>query len=93
MRIPRQHFGNTEATLQMTFYQQELDRITATVYSNQEQIDTVIGIRNYINNNYGSELNLDYLSRTRFVSKFHLLRLFKRYYGQTPRQYLQDVAL
>jgi AraC-like DNA-binding protein len=23
-----------------------------------------------------------------FTSKFHLLRLFKKYYGQTPKQYL-----
>ena len=25
-----------------------------------------------------------------FVSKYHLLRLFKKYYGLTPRQYLID---
>lgn len=60
------------------------------IYSNQGQLDTVIGIRNYINSNYDAALNLDLLSRTRFVSKFHLLRLFKKYYGQTPKQYLTD---
>ena len=35
-------------------------------------------------------MNLDLLSRFRFVSKFHLLRLFKKHYGLTPRQYLID---
>jgi len=39
---------------------------------------------------YYADLNLDLLSHVRFVSKYHLLRLFKKYYGQTPGQYLTD---
>ncbi|MDC8003883.1 AraC family transcriptional regulator [Aureisphaera galaxeae] len=74
----------------MTFYEQELERIKGIVYSNQGQVDTVIAIRNYIENNYDTELNLQVLSHFRFVSKYHLLRLFKKYYGQTPKQYLVD---
>jgi len=74
----------------MTFYEKELNRINGIIYSNQEQIETVIGVRSYINNNYDNDLNLDLLSRFRFVSKYHLLRLFKRHYGLTPRQYLID---
>lgn len=74
----------------MTFYEQELNRIRATVYSNEAQINTVIAVRNYIENNYDVNLNLDLLSHIQFVSKYHLLRLFKKYYGQTPRQYLID---
>ncbi len=74
----------------MTLYEKELNRIRSTVYSNKEQIDTVIGIRNYIDNNYDIDLNLDLLSSIQLVSKYHLLRLFKKYYGQTPRQYLID---
>ena len=72
----------------MTFYQKEIIRIREICYSNESQIQTVIGARNYIENNFDKELNLDFLSRARFTSKFHLLRLFKKYYGQTPRQYL-----
>jgi len=66
----------------MTFYEKELNRINSIIYSNQEQ--------NYIDNNYETDLNLDFLSYTRFVSKYHLLRLFKKHYGLTPRQYLID---
>ena len=72
----------------MTFYKTELNRIKDSIYSNQEQVETVIGIRNYINNNYDKDLNLQFLANTRFVSKYHLLRLFKKYYSLTPRQYL-----
>ena len=76
--------------VEMTFYEKELNRINGIIYSNQEQIQTVIGVRNYIDNNYEIDLNLDFLSHTRFVSKYHLLRLFKKHYGITPRQYLID---
>ena len=77
----------------MTYYLKEITRIKNNCYSNQGQLDTVIGTRHYINNNFDNELNLDLLSHIRFTSKFHLLRLFKRYYGQTPMQYLIDRRL
>ena len=72
----------------MTFYEREINRINSVIYSNKEQIETVIGVRNYIDNNYDADLNLEVISRLRFISKFHLLRLFKKHYGLTPRQYL-----
>lgn len=74
----------------MTFYEREINRINSIIYSNKEQIETVIGVRNYIDNNFDTDLNLEVISRLRFISKFHLLRLFKKYYGLTPRQYLID---
>lgn len=74
----------------MTYYLTEITRIKSICYSNKGQLDTVIGTRHYINSNFDKELNLDMLSHIRFTSKFHLLRLFKKYYGQTPKQYLID---
>jgi len=74
----------------MTYYQKEIDRIRKICYSNERHLDVVIKTRNYINNNLDKEINLILLSNIGFASKFHLLRLFKRYYGQTPKQYLTD---
>ena len=74
----------------MTYYLKEITRIKSICFANKGQIDTVIGTRHYINHNFDKELNLDLLSYIRFTSKYHLLRLFKRYYGQTPKQYLID---
>jgi AraC-like DNA-binding protein len=74
----------------MTFYQTEIIRIRSICYSNKRQIETVIGTRHYINSDFDKELNLALLSHIRFTSKFHLLRLFKKYYGLTPKQYLTD---
>lgn len=72
----------------MTYYEKKLTRIRNLVYSNEGQINTVVGIRNYIESNYDIKLNLDLLSKIQFVSKYHLIRLFKQYYGLTPKQYL-----
>lgn len=74
----------------MTFYEEKLSHLKEICFSNDWQIETVIGTRSFIDNNYEKELNLELLSRIRFTSKFHLLRLFKRYYGMTPKQYLMD---
>jgi AraC-like DNA-binding protein len=74
----------------MTFYQQEIDRIKKICYSNERQLHAVIKTRNYINRNFEKEINLTLLANIGFASKFHLLRLFKKFYGQTPKQYLID---
>jgi AraC-like DNA-binding protein len=74
----------------MNFYQSEIARIKEMCFSNERQLDAVIRTRNYINNNIDKEVNLVLLSNIGFASKFHLLRLFKKYYGQTPKQYLTD---
>ena len=73
-----------------TFYATKISQIKNAYYSNDKQIETVIATRNFIDNNYDKELKLDFLSNAQFTSKYHLLRLFKRYYGLTPRQYLMD---
>ncbi|MEM9298093.1 MAG: AraC family transcriptional regulator [Bacteroidota bacterium] len=74
----------------MTFYEKELSRINRVIYKNQGQIDAIVAVRDYIDCNCETKLNLNLLSKIHFISKYHLLRLFKRYYGITPRQYLID---
>lgn len=74
----------------MTYYEQKLQQLKKVIYKNQKQIDAVIAVRNYIDDHHATDLNLDLLSKTHLISKYHLLRLFKRYYGLTPRQYLMN---
>ncbi|WP_343618641.1 AraC family transcriptional regulator [Flavobacterium sp.] len=74
----------------MNFYQKEINRISKICYKNEGQIKTVIRTKKFIENNFEQELNLDVLSDSQFTSKFHLLRLFKKYYGMTPMRYLID---
>lgn len=74
----------------MTFFKTEIERIRQICYSNEKQLETVIAAKNFIDNNFEKALNLNWLSNQHFTSKYHLLRLFKKYYGQTPKQYLID---
>lgn len=74
----------------MTEYFRQVSKLMNDCYPNKEQLDTIIGTRHYINNHFDKELNLNFLSKVRFTSKFHLIRLFKKYYGQTPKQYIID---
>lgn len=74
----------------MTFYEKKLKELNKVIYKNQGQIDAVIALRNYIDSNYETDLNLNLLAKVQLISKYHLLRLFKKYYGLTPKQYLID---
>ena len=72
----------------MTFYETEINRIKGIIYSNDKQLQIVIATKNFIDKNFDSVLNLDFLSHKHFTSKYHLLRVFKKYYGLSPKQYL-----
>ncbi|MEM1158215.1 MAG: AraC family transcriptional regulator [Verrucomicrobiota bacterium] len=74
----------------MTFYEEKINKIRKSCFSNEKQIETIIQTRHFIDNNFDKDLKLDFLSHIKFTSKYHLQRLFKRYYGVTPRQYLID---
>lgn len=74
----------------MTVYQNKLKRLNNVLYKNQGQIDAVIAVRKYIDGHYATDLNLDRLSEENAISKYHLIRMYKKYYGITPRQYLMN---
>lgn len=77
----------------MKFFEQEINRIKETCYHNSAQISTVVSVRSFINSNFQRPISLELIAQLHFVSKYHLLRLFKQYYGLTIRQYLIDVRV
>lgn len=74
----------------MTFYSNELIRVRRLFYSNAVHISSVVKTRNFINNHFAQKLDLDTLSGIACSSKYHLIRLFRQYYGQTPLQYITE---
>ncbi len=74
----------------MTHYAQKINHFRSARLYNQYQVNAVIGLRHFINTHYEHDLNLNIFARRGHFSKFHLLRLYKKYYGQTPQQYLTE---
>lgn len=55
--------------------------------------DIVRQIRSYLMEHYSENVQLDTLSQRFSVSKYHLQRMFKKYVGQTPLEFLSGLRL
>ena len=77
----------------MTFYRDEVTRLSKVLYPHNDLTKKIIESRHYIDKHFSEDINLDKIAGKAFVSKFHFIRLFKKYYGRTPNQYLQEVRI
>ena len=77
----------------MTFYRDEVARLNKTLYPHDDLTKQIKAAKLYIDTHFSDEINLDKIASKALVSKFHFIRVFKRYYGRTPHQYLQDVRI
>ena len=73
----------------MTF-NKKIAELTKQLYGNVAQTERVIKAKQFIDKNYGLEIDLDTIAAAVNSSKFHLNREFKRHYGITPSHYLKD---
>ena len=55
--------------------------------------DVVQKIRSYLLEHYADNMSLEMLSREFSVSKYHLQRVFKKYVGQSPLEFLSGVRM
>ncbi len=72
----------------MTYYMQEVQRIKEACFSNEEQLAIVLNAKRYIDGNFAEDIGLPLIARRQLTSQYHLIRVFKKYLGITPRQYL-----
>ena len=77
----------------MTFYRDEVARLDKTLYPHDDLTKQIKAAKLYIDTHFSDEINLDNIAGKALVSKFHFIRVFKRYYGRTPHQYLQEVRI
>jgi len=77
----------------MTFYRDEIARLKKVLYPHDDLTNQIIGAKVYIEKHFSEDINLDKIANKALISKFHFIRLFKKYYGQTPNQYLQAVRI
>jgi|SRR6185436_371170 len=77
----------------MTFYSDEVKRMSKRLYPHDDLTKQIIASKLYIDKHFSDDLNLDLIAAKAHISKFHFIRLFKKYYGRTPNQYLQEVRI
>ena len=77
----------------MTLYSDEVARLTRSLYPHDDLTKHIIQSKLYIDKHFSEEINLDKIAAKAMVSKFHFIRVFKKYYGSTPNQYLQEVRI
>jgi AraC-like DNA-binding protein len=77
----------------MTFYRDEVSRLSKVLYPHNDLTKQIIQSKHYIDKHFYEDINLDKIAGKALVSKFHFIRIFKRYYGRTPNQYLQEVRI
>jgi AraC-like DNA-binding protein len=65
--------------------------IDATKSATRTELARRIGwAADYIQSNYADPVTLDDIAKAATLSKFHLIRLFKQYYGVTPHTFLLE---
>ena len=77
----------------MSFYRDEIARLNKTLYPHDDLTKQIIQSKLFIDKHFSENINLDKIASKALVSKFHFIRLFKKYYGRTPNQYLQEVRI
>jgi AraC-like DNA-binding protein len=77
----------------MSFYRDEIARLNKALYPHDDLTKQIIQSKLFIDRHFSENINLDKIASKALVSKFHFIRLFKKYYGRTPNQYLQEIRI
>lgn len=77
----------------MTWYSKQIRELNEELYPREDLTERIIRAKKFIDRHYAKKIDLDEICKKAYVSKYHFIRLFKRYYGRTPIQYLQEVRV
>ena len=67
--------------------QDKIIKFNNLLYNNQSKMKVLTRTKRYLDYNYWDNINLNKLAVLQGFSKYHLLMLFKLYFGLSPRQY------
>lgn len=76
-----------------SFYESAVDCLNDEVLSRPYQYQYIRQSRSFTLKNFSSQLALNDLAKSAFMSRFHYVQIFQQIYGMTPRAYLRDVRI
>jgi transcriptional regulator GlxA family with amidase domain len=72
----------------VTYYNRQVISLSAELYANIYLTKKVIQAKYFMDKNFDQVITLDTICKEACISKFHLIRSFKKLYGVTPYQHL-----
>jgi AraC-like DNA-binding protein len=72
----------------VTYYSKQVASLSEELYANIYLTKRVIQAKYFIDKNFDRVITLDDICKEACLSKFHLIRSFKKLYGVTPYQHL-----
>jgi len=67
----------------MTLYSQQIEELTKKLYPREDLTEPIIRAKQFIDRHYSKSIYLEAICREACISKYHFIRLFKKYYGRT----------
>lgn len=78
---------------QKTFYEQEIDRLSAQIPLYEHHYLLIRQSKAFIEASLAQPIELDEMAEVACMSRYHFIRVFQKVYGTTPRQYLRDLRI
>jgi AraC-like DNA-binding protein len=76
-----------------TYFENQLDQLVKEHYLPECYYVQVRQSKSFMERYLSEKIELEKIAATAFMSRFHFIRIFKRVYGLSPRQYLKDLRI
>jgi len=76
-----------------TYFEIQLDQLLKEHYLPEHYYVQVRQSKSFMEKYLSEKIELERIASTAFMSRFHYIRIFKRVYGLSPRQYLRDLRI
>ena len=77
----------------MKYFAEQVIKLDKEIYPHKDITEKIKASKNFIDKHFSENITVSELASKAYISRFHFIRLFKKYYGQTPNQYLQEVRI
>lgn len=76
-----------------TYFELQLNRLICEYYLPDHYYVQIRHSKLFMERHFSEKIELKQIAATAFMSRFHYIRMFKRIYGLSPRQFLKDLRL